>query len=198
MKATNVSVVAFPKGIGTLLTQSLKHFVFIAVLTLIGGLFMKFDIGKYLIGLLIVYILSWIAVVLGKQEFINTWGISYVIFALAFGLIISNIFTVPKVLQAGGQTEYFIKIGLVCMGANILFIDILRGGGVGLAQALLVATVVWFMTYYICRKFKVSERFSAIIASAGIPTASVDSSKVGCRDKQWLKSCNTAWTLCLF
>ena len=166
MKATDVSIVAFPKGIGTLLTQSLWHYVFIAVLTLIGGLFMKFNIGKYLIGLLIVYILSWIAVVLGKQEFINTWGISYVIFALAFGLIISNVFTVPKVLQAGGQTEYFIKIGLVCMGANILFIDILRGGFIGLLQALMVATVVWFMTYFICRWFKVSERFSAIIASA--------------------------------
>jgi uncharacterized membrane protein YadS len=89
-----------------------------------------------------------------------------VIFALAFGLIISNIFKVPKFLKAGGQTEFFIKIGLVCMGANILFIDIVRGGLIGLAQALLVATVVWFMTYWICRKFKVSERFSAIIASA--------------------------------
>ncbi len=166
MMATKVSIVAFPKGIGTLFTQTLKHFVFIAVLTLIGGIFMKFDIGKYLIGLLIIYVLAWIAVFLGNQEFIKTWGISYVIFALIFGLILGNLFTVPKVLQAGGQTEYFIKIGLVCMGANILFIDILRGGFVGLVQALLVATVVWFMTYFICRWFKVSERFSAIIASA--------------------------------
>ena len=36
----------------------------------------------------------------------------------------------------------------------------------GLVQAVLVATAVWFMTYWICRKFGVSERFSAIISSA--------------------------------
>ena len=33
-------------------------------------------------------------------------------------------------------------------------------------QAILVASAVWFMTYWICRKFAVFERFSAIIASA--------------------------------
>jgi uncharacterized integral membrane protein (TIGR00698 family) len=157
---------AFPKGFGTTLGQMAIHFIFLAVLTMIGGAFMKFDLKRYLPGFLVIYILAVIATVIAKQQFLNKWGISYVIFALAFGLIISNIFKVPKFLQAGGQTEFFIKIGLVCMGANILFIDIVRGGLMGLVQALLVATTVWFMTYWICRKFKVSERFSAIIASA--------------------------------
>ena len=69
-------------------------------------------------------------------------------------------------MKAAGLTEYFIKIGLVCMGAGIFFSDVLRGGFMGLVQALLVATVVWFMTYFICRRFQVSERFSAIIATA--------------------------------
>lgn len=157
---------AFPKGFGTTITQMAIQFVFLGVLTMIAGAFMKFDLKRYLPGFLVIYILAVLATVIAKQQFLNKWGISYVIFALAFGLIISNVFKVPKFLKAGGQTEFFIKIGLVCMGANILFIDIVRGGLIGLAQALLVATVVWFMTYWICRKFKVSERFSAIIASA--------------------------------
>jgi uncharacterized membrane protein YadS len=83
-----------------------------------------------------------------------------------FGLIISNFFKVPQLLLAAGQTEFFIKIGLVCMGADILFSVVLKAGFLGVIQALLVATSVWFMTYWICRKFQVSERFSAIIASA--------------------------------
>ena len=157
---------AFPKGFGTAIGQMAVQFIFLAVLTMIGGAFMKLDLKRYLPGFLVIYILAVISTVIAKQQFLNKWGISYVIFALAFGLIISNIFKVPKFLKEGGQTEYFIKIGLVCMGANILFIDIIRGGFMGLVQALLVATTVWFMTYWICRKFKVSERFSAIIASA--------------------------------
>ncbi|MGD1986608.1 MAG: putative sulfate exporter family transporter, partial [Desulfobacterales bacterium] len=80
--------------------------------------------------------------------------------------IISNIFKVPKILKAAGQTEFFIKIGLVCMGATIMFSVVLKAGIFGVAQAVLVATAVWFGTYWICRKFKVSERFSSIIATA--------------------------------
>ena len=52
------------------------------------------------------------------------------------------------------------------MGADILFSVVLKAGFLGVIQAVLVATTVWFMTYWICRKFLVSERFSAIIASA--------------------------------
>jgi uncharacterized membrane protein YadS len=89
-----------------------------------------------------------------------------VIWALFFGLIISNVFKVPKILKAAGQTEFFVKIGLVCMGATILFSVVLKAGLIGVLQAVLVAGTVWFMTYFICRKFRVSERFIAIIATA--------------------------------
>ncbi len=157
---------AFPKGFGVFLWQSAILFAFMAVITAVGGIFMKFDLKRYIPGFVVIYVLALIAMVLSKQAFFAKWGIEYVIFALIFGLLISNIFKVPQLLRAAGQTEYFIKIGLVCMGAGILFSDVLRGGFMGLVQAVLVATAVWFMTYWICRKFQVSERFSAIIASA--------------------------------
>jgi uncharacterized integral membrane protein (TIGR00698 family) len=146
--------------------STLGIFVFLLVLTMIGGAFMKFDFKRYIPGFLIIFILSIVSIIISKQAFINKWGFEYVIFALIFGLIISNLFTVPAVLKAAGKTEYFIKIGLVCMGAGIVFSDVVRGGFMGLVQALLVATAVWFMTYWICRGFKVSERFSSIIATA--------------------------------
>ncbi len=155
----------FPKGTGTI-AQTVKFFLFSLVVTFIAGIFMKFDLKNYIFGFLVIFILSFIAMVISKEAFIKKWGISYVLFALVFGLIISNLFRVPEFLRAGGQTEFFVKVGLVCMGATIMFSDVIEGGLVGLIQALLVATVVWFMTYYICRAFKVSERFSAIIASA--------------------------------
>ncbi len=156
---------AFPQGAQTLST-TIVLFIFTAVITSIGGIFMKFDLKRYLPGFLVIFVLAFIAILISRQKFFNTWGIEYVIFALVFGLVISNLFQVPGILRAGGQTEYFIKIGLVCMGADIFFSDVLRGGFIGLVQALLVATAVWFMTYWICRRFQVSERFSAIIASA--------------------------------
>ena len=156
---------AFPKGWSTLGT-TIVLCIFTGVITLIGAAFMKVDIKRYIPGFIVIFALSFIAMVISKQAFISHWGISYVLFALVFGLIISNIFTVPKFLKAAGLTEFFVKIGLVCMGATIMFSVVLKAGAMGVAQALLVATVVWFMTYWICRKFGISERFSSIIATA--------------------------------
>lgn len=155
----------FPKGWSTFGT-TIVFVAFIAVATMIGGYFMKYDLRQYLMGFVVVFGLTFLAMVISKQAFIKKWGISYVLFGLVFGLIISNFFKVPKWLKEGGQTEFFVKIGLVCMGATIMFSVVLKAGLVGVAQALLVATTVWFMTFWICRKFKVSERFSAIIATA--------------------------------
>jgi uncharacterized integral membrane protein (TIGR00698 family) len=127
---------------------------------------MKYDLKNYIPGFIVIFAIAFVSMVISKQSFINKWGISYVLFALAIGLIISNIFKVPKILKAAGQTEFFIKIGLVCMGATIMFSVVLKAGVFGVLQAVLVATAVWFGTYWICRKFQVSERFSSIIATA--------------------------------
>jgi len=156
---------AFPKGISTLGT-TIVLFITMGILTFIGAAAMKKDIKLYIPGFLVIFALTFIAMVISKQKTIAYWGISYVLFALVFGLIISNFFTVPKILKAARLTEFFIKIGLVCMGATIMFSVVLKAGAIGIIQAVLVATTVWFMTYWICRKFAISERFSSIIATA--------------------------------
>jgi uncharacterized integral membrane protein (TIGR00698 family) len=163
-KWTSLSA-AFPKGWSTLGT-ALVLCITMGVLTFIGGIFMKYDLKNYFPGFFVIFAITFVSMVISKQKFINEWGFSYVLFALIFGLIISNIFKVPKILKAAGQTEFFVKIGLVCMGATIMFSVVLKAGVFGVLQAVLVATVVWFGTYWICRKFKVSERFSGIIATA--------------------------------
>lgn len=163
-KWTSLSA-TFPKGISTLWT-TIVLFITTGVLTLIGAAFMKSDTKRYIPGYLVIFALAFISMVIAKQKTMAYWGISYVLFALVFGLIISNFFNVPKILKAAALTEFFIKIGLVCMGATIMFSVVLKAGFIGVLQAVLVATSVWFMTYFICRKFKLSERFSAIIATA--------------------------------
>jgi uncharacterized integral membrane protein (TIGR00698 family) len=157
---------AFPKGWLTL-WAAIKLCITMGILTFIGGIFMKFDLKNYIPGFIGIFVIAIIAMIISKQQFIkDDLQLSTVIFALAFGLIISNIFKVPKFIKAAGQTEFFVKIGLVCMGATILFSVVLKAGVFGVLQAVLVATPVWFGTYWICRKFKVSERFSGIIATA--------------------------------
>ena len=96
---------AFPKGFWSTMGTSLVMWIFITVLTVISGFFLKFDTKSYIPGFLLIYILAFVSMIIAKQAFISKWGISYVLFALVFGLVISNIFKVPKILKAAGQTE---------------------------------------------------------------------------------------------
>lgn len=160
---TSLSAI-FPKGWSTLGT-TIVLLLTMGILTLIGGKFMRFDLKGYIPGFIIIFFISFISMVLAKQAFIKKWHISSVLFALIIGLLISNLFKVPKILKDAGQTEFFVKIGLVCMGATIMFTTIIKAGAVGVAQALIVASAAWFFTYWLARKVGLSERFSAIIAT---------------------------------
>lgn len=156
---------AFPHGWGTF-GEAIVLLILIGVLTSIGAAAMKKSVKKFIPGFVVIFALSFLAMFISSQLTIKTWGIAYVIWALAFGLFISNALGVPEWLKSAVETEFFIKIGLVIMGQRIMFSTVIEAGAVGVAQAILVAGFVWFMTYWICRKFKVSERFSSIIATA--------------------------------
>lgn len=65
---------AFPKGFGPTLWTSILLFATIGVLTLIGGYFMKFDINRYLPGFALIFIISFVSMVIAKQAFIKKWG----------------------------------------------------------------------------------------------------------------------------
>jgi len=165
---------AFPSGIATI-WDTLILLVILAVLSLIGLIFMKKDIKRFVPAFIVIFALAWLAVFIGKQSVINAWGLEYVIWALIFGLLISNTVGLPGWLKPAVLTEYYIKIGLVCMGATILFSIILKAGGVGMLQALLVVAAVWFFTYWLGRRFGMAERFSSTMAT-GVSICGVSAS----------------------
>lgn len=155
---------AFPKGWGTL-GSLIVFFIVTGILTMIGAAAMKRDVKRYLPGYFVIVVIAFIAIVIANQKGIRYYGFEYVLWALFIGLFISNVLRLPEWMKPALMTEFFVKIGLVCMGATIFFSVVMKAGAVGLLQALLVVIVVWFVTYWICRKFGLSERFSSIIAT---------------------------------
>ena len=101
----------------------------------------------------------------GNGLFVN-WGIEYVIFALLLGLLISNTIGMPAWLKPAVQTEFFIKTGLVILGARLLFMEVLQAGALGILQAVLVVFVVWYACFWLCRRLKVDDEFAAMLSTA--------------------------------
>ncbi|MFA7247070.1 MAG: putative sulfate exporter family transporter, partial [Dehalococcoidia bacterium] len=96
---------AFPSGIATI-WDTLILLIILAVLCLIGLIFMKKDIKRFVPAFIVIFALAWLAVFIGKQSVINAWGLEYVIWALIFGLLISNTIGLPGWLKPAVLTEY--------------------------------------------------------------------------------------------
>lgn len=136
------------------------------VISAIGIWLMGGKIVKYIAGFPIIYVLAWLSQVIAGNSTVNYWGLEYVIFALVLGLFISNVLGVPVWLQEAIRTEYYIKTGLVLLGAGILFLEILQAGALGIIQALVVVTAVWYVCFWLAKKLRVDDDFAAMLSTA--------------------------------
>jgi len=138
----------------------------ILILGMIGQGLLGNNVGMFIVGFPIVYIIAWIAQFIAGNYSVSYWGLEYVLWCLFIGLFISNVIGLPAWLKPAVQTEFYIKTGLVILGAGILFKEILQGGSLGIIQALLVVGVVWYFCYWVAKKLKVDDEFAAILSSA--------------------------------
>ena len=148
------------------LAAALLTGLILVVVSAVGIRLMDRGAGAYLAAFPALFLLAWAARLIAGSATLKQWGISYVIVALGLGLLISNLGAVPSWMRPAVRTEYYIKTGLVILGTNIVFGEILRAGLLGLAQALLVVVVVWYLCYRIARRLRVDDEFSVMLASA--------------------------------
>jgi uncharacterized integral membrane protein (TIGR00698 family) len=123
-------------------------------------------ISTLVVGLSFLFIVSIVAQLLAGYKLFKNLGLEFVIFALILGLLIRLIIGTPAWLKDSLQSEFFIKTGLVLLGTSIIFQDVVKAGSLGLIQALVVVLAVWYVAYWIARKFKIDEELSLMISSA--------------------------------
>ncbi len=145
------------------------------VLTAIAIAVMKAKpVGNYIAGFAVIFVLACLAYWVANQTNIKYWGLSYAMWGLLVGLLISNTIGTPKWLLAGAQTELFIKTGLVLMGCEILFKKILALGPPGLMVAWIVTpVVVIFMFMFAVRVLKMKNKALAMIIAAATSVCGV-------------------------
>ena len=120
----------------------------------------------------VVFAVSMLAQLTAKIGFIKDLGFEAVFFSVIFGLIIRNLFHIPEWLKPAIQGEFFIKIGVVCLGATILFRDFLAAGSLALIQGCVVVFCVWMFAFFLSKKMGVDER-SGMTLSSGLSICGV-------------------------
>jgi uncharacterized integral membrane protein (TIGR00698 family) len=148
------------------LIKVLTQFVFVLIIGGIGALITGKSIRNYTLGFPLVYLITVIALILAGSSQAKALNLEAVIFSLLLGLVISNFFKLPEWLKSSLSTELFVKVGLVLLGTSVIFSDILKAGSLGLIQALLVVTSVWYFAFWVCKKLKVDDEIAMMISSA--------------------------------
>jgi len=101
----------------------------------------------------------------GRAHHLHLPNIEYVLWAILIGLLISNTVGVPALFRAGVATyEFWLKIGIVLLGARFLVGDVLRLGGVSLGLVIIeIALSLAFMTV-LGRAFKLRPKLITLLA----------------------------------
>ena len=159
-----------------------------AGLTAVGIRVMGGSIRKYLPGFAVVFALGLVSMLLGAQSRLDHHGLEYALWGLLIGRAVANTVGAPGWLLAGAKSEWFIKIGLVLMGAEVLVSKILAYGPRGLIVAWIVTPIViLFMYFFGTRILRISSRTLVMVIACATSVCGVSAaiaSAAACRAKR--------------
>ena len=132
-----------------------------------------------------VYLASVVIFTLGQWSEAARYNLEPPLVALALGLVISNLIGLPRSLDAGFRVEFYIKTGIVLLGATLPFTLIVWAGPVTVLQASIVSIVTFLVIFTAARRFGLDRRQSAVLgtggAVCGVSAAIAVSGAVGAR-----------------
>jgi len=139
-------------------------------------------------GFPVIFLLGILAYVLAGQSVINAYNLEYVLWALVVGMLISNTVGTPGWLRPAALTEFYIKTGLVLLGAEVLMSRLLALGAPGVLVSWTVTPVVLITTYWFGQRvLKMESRSLNMVISADMSVCGVSAAiatAAACRAKK--------------
>ncbi len=146
---------------------------YVAQFALWGALFslamrtLGHSVQRFLPAFLLVYLFAILIFTLGQWADANRYNLEPPLVALVLGLLISNWIELPAWLDAGFRVEFYVKTGIVLLGATLPFTLIAWAGPVALLQASIVSLVTFLVIFAAGRRLGLDPRFAAVLGAGG-------------------------------
>jgi uncharacterized integral membrane protein (TIGR00698 family) len=102
---------------------------------------------------------------LAKREHWHVPDIEYVLWAIVIGLLITNTIGLHRIFRPGVLTyEFWLKIGIVALGARFVLGDVAKLGGLSLVQILVDMAVAGTIIILAARAFGLSGKLGSLLA----------------------------------
>lgn len=146
----------------------LTLYLFFLILFSIAIKALSGEVKRFLMGFTFLFLLSVLVSVWGSWDVMKTYNVETPLLALVVGLIISNLLKIPYWLSTALQTQFYVKLGIVLMGASLPFTLIVQAGLTAFAQATIIAVATFLTIYWTgTRIFALDNRFAATLAAGG-------------------------------
>jgi len=133
----------------------------------------------------LLYVLSVVIFAAGQWADAIRYNLEPPLVALVAGLLIANLRILPRTLDEGFRVEFYIKLGVVLLGATLPFTLIIWAGPVALLQASIVSVVTFGVIFATARWLGLDPRFAAVLgvggAVCGVSAAIAIAAAVGAR-----------------
>lgn len=121
----------------------------------------------FLPSFVLLYLLSLAIFVAGAWDQAQYYNLEPPLLALLAGLVISNVIGLPRWLDAGFRVEFYIKTGIVLLGATLPFTLIVWAGPVAILQASIVSLATFLVIFVVGRKLGLDRRLAATLGAGG-------------------------------
>jgi uncharacterized membrane protein YadS len=138
-----------------------------AVLFGIGAKGLGIRLAQFLPAFVLLYVAALALYFLGQWNQASHYNLEPPLVALALGLLLSNTLDLPQWLGSGLRVEFYIKTGIVLLGASLPLTLIAWAGPVAIVQAGIISLVTFAAIYYTGKRLGLDPRLAAVLGTGG-------------------------------
>jgi uncharacterized membrane protein YadS len=142
-------------------------FVLWAVSLSVGAAALGIKASRFLPAFLALYVVAGAIYFLGQWDQAAHYNLEPPLVALGLGLLLANTVGVPRWLEPGLRVEFYIKTGIVLLGAGLPLTLIVWAGPVAIVQAAIVSLVTFGVIYFSAVRLGLDRRLAATLGSGG-------------------------------
>jgi len=160
----------FPE-LGTQLAANVSRYVaqfaLFQVIFTIATSVMGHRARSFIPSFLFLYLLSLAVFAVGAWDQAQRYNLEPPLVALLLGLVIANVIGLPRWLDAGFRVEFYIKTGIVLLGATLPFTLIIWAGPVAILQASIVSIATFLVIFFVGHRLGLENQLSATLGAGG-------------------------------
>ena len=151
-------------------SNALRYLALFALWLVLFGIAVRvlgLRLSEFVPAFAVVFVVSALIYALGAWDQASRYNLEPPLVALALGLLASNLLPLPAWLGTGLRVEFYVKTGIVLLGAGVPFVLILWAGPVAIAQAAIVSLVTFGVIYFAAVRLGLDRRLAATLGTGG-------------------------------